>query len=286
MRKRHAFTLIELLVVIAIIAILMGVLLPALNKARELAQGAACRGNLRNYTFAMAMYVGDNDDLFCEPHNSYFSQMTPYPVESGLSSPIHLRWCNGDLYLREHPEYGGQLYPYLMDARAFICPTFYRIARRTSEDHFFRDEAAKIRNYKPWYNYTQNAYLGSRSSEVANSRVLKQSEVKRPGQTFSFTEESALVDTAYNISGLNDTYMVPGSDAMIEGWLRHPSTGGSYMMIKPGPEGVGEPFWDVIAGFHHAPSGNPLGGRGNCAFLDGHVSAHKRSETFPLSWAK
>ncbi|MHC4174310.1 MAG: hypothetical protein ACYST5_15415 [Planctomycetota bacterium] len=92
---------------------------------------------------------------------------------------------------------------------------------------------------------------------------------RHPAETFSFTEESALVDTRYNVSGLNDTYMIPGSDSMIEGWLQQT---GSHQLIKPGPEGV-DPFWDVIAGFHHAPSGDPMGGKGNCAFLDGHVDA-------------
>jgi len=52
MRTREAFTLIELLVVIAVIALLLGILMPALNKARDLAMGAACKGNLKNYTLA------------------------------------------------------------------------------------------------------------------------------------------------------------------------------------------------------------------------------------------
>jgi len=76
--------------------------------------------------------------------------------------------------------------------------------------------------------------------------------------------------------------MVPGDDSMIAGWL---SKTGSYQSIRPGPDGVGQ-FWDVIAGFHHAPSSNRLAGRGNCAFLDGHVDAHYRAETFPLAWPR
>jgi len=277
---RRAFTLIELLVVIAIIAVLMAIIMPALKKAKELGQGAACRANLKNYALGLYMYLGDNDEKFCDPSSCYFSQATPYPVEQGLSSPIHLRWCNGDLYLRNHPQYGGLIYPYLVDAKAFICPTFAGISRRTSQDHFYQAEAAKLKNYLPWYNYTMNAYLGTNSS---GKWVKKLSEVKRPGQTFAFTEESALVDTRYNVSGLNDTFMIPGSESMIQGWLSHPTVKGSYRNIKPGPEGVG-PFWDVIAGFHHAPTADPLGGKGNCAFLDGHVAPHRRSETFPISW--
>ena len=64
MTRKRGFTLIELLVVIAIIAVLMGILMPALKKAKELAQGAVCKANLKNFGFAVAMYCDDNEDFY------------------------------------------------------------------------------------------------------------------------------------------------------------------------------------------------------------------------------
>ena len=80
MRKNKSFTLIELLVVIAIIAILAGMLLPALNNAREKANVSNCRGNYKQIYLAGMNYNDDNDGYLP------FRQ----PVGNGLNGPYAL----------------------------------------------------------------------------------------------------------------------------------------------------------------------------------------------------
>jgi len=69
MNKSRGFTLIELLVVIAIIALLMAILMPALNRVKKQARMAACQMNLKQWGVIWAMYCQDNDGNFCTAAN-------------------------------------------------------------------------------------------------------------------------------------------------------------------------------------------------------------------------
>ena len=109
-RKRHAFTLIELLVVIAIIAILMAIMMPALQRVKEQAQEMTCRGNLRQYGLAQVLYLDDFDGRYPSAWTSLVK--TEAPV-SGYQR--YCRWHD--------PRYkaDGPFWPYLKDGKVHLC---------------------------------------------------------------------------------------------------------------------------------------------------------------------
>ncbi len=81
-----AFTLIELLVVLAIIALLIGILLPALKGARYSAQSLVCTNNLRSLAITTQEYANDHDDRF--PRSSHSAGFSHLPWAATLYEPI------------------------------------------------------------------------------------------------------------------------------------------------------------------------------------------------------
>ncbi|MHC4629482.1 MAG: type II secretion system protein [Planctomycetota bacterium] len=79
MFRSRGFTLIELLVVIAVVAILMAILLPALQSAKRLAAGANCLANERTLLTAWIMYADDNDGHLASNRACYDSATDKAP---------------------------------------------------------------------------------------------------------------------------------------------------------------------------------------------------------------
>jgi prepilin-type N-terminal cleavage/methylation domain-containing protein/prepilin-type processing-associated H-X9-DG protein len=127
MSARRAFTLIELLVVIAIIAILMSILLPALNRVREQGKRAACLSNCRQLQLAWLMYADENDDRLVNgaAGNDWTAFSAYDPMKHTNENPWTWDVWTPTLTLdaKRANIRKGALWPYVKQDKLYKCPT-------------------------------------------------------------------------------------------------------------------------------------------------------------------
>jgi len=122
-RRTHGFTLVELLVVIAIIGILVALLLPAVNAAREAARRIQCTNNLKQIGLAMHNFATTHDGEL-PPGNKYtlqgfFSYILPYLEENSVFE--QLRLSNGGFHRIDREEVNPTRFKVVP---VYVCPSF------------------------------------------------------------------------------------------------------------------------------------------------------------------
>jgi prepilin-type N-terminal cleavage/methylation domain-containing protein len=119
----RGFTLIELLVVIAVIAILMALLLPALNRAREQGKRAVCLNNTKTLVLGWMMY--------CEDYAGNMPQAQARPDDGWVLNPSGSTPVDAPKETQLDAIRGGLLFKYIENVKVYRCPVAKGFEMRT-----------------------------------------------------------------------------------------------------------------------------------------------------------
>jgi prepilin-type N-terminal cleavage/methylation domain-containing protein len=135
--RRYGFTLVELLVVIGIIAVLIGILLPALRKTRQAAQAVACQSNLRQIGLGIRLYTENNEGVLpaCGDDGDTFSPILMPDKMGWASDALWMNAVSRSTFGKTYNELqlasvqpGGKPLPNEGDHHVLICPSAPRAA--------------------------------------------------------------------------------------------------------------------------------------------------------------